>query len=71
MDLFRQKERQTVLHAGREVWRLGFIKFTSKYFTEFDHASTKGDSKTKGRTEVLARETGKMKLSLVIVCLIL
>lgn len=67
MDLFGQKERETILPAGREVWRLGFIKFTSKYFTEFDCESME-DSKAKGRTEVLAQETGKMKLSLVVIC---
>ena len=67
MDLFGQKERETILPAGREVWRLGFIKFTSKYFTEFDCESME-DSKAKGRTEVLAQETGKMKLSLVVFC---
>ena len=48
MDLFRREERETILHAGREVWRLGVIKLTSKYFTEFDCGSI-GDSKAKGR----------------------
>ena len=48
MDLFRREERETILHARREVWRLGVIKLTSEYFTEFDCGSI-GDGKAKGR----------------------